>query len=204
MSSDRATTEKAKQVINPIRREIMELAHERLPASIAEQINTRYRIDAELAAYGGLRWSSVKSRLIMPIYRPNKIPIGITARSLDGAKPKTLTYIHSPDMPIGSYYINPKSMKLWVVEDQLSALRLCKHACAIALLGTHLSEGLAYDMKQIGLPHIVWCLDRDAKNKAAEYNKKYAGLAPNMSLRIPQKDPKDMTEEELIELIGSV
>jgi DNA primase len=192
------------RTVNPIRRDLMEMAYGSVPISVLETLYDRYHIAPTLTARGDFKWSGPKRRLIMPIMRPNRVPVGFVARSLEGAKPKTLTFIHSPEQPIAAYYMNPNSKVMWIVEDQLSGLRISDYANACSLLGTHLNEGVAHDIKKTGVTHLVWCLDRDAKSKAAEQMKQYSGLAPAMSLRIPTKDPKDMTNAELRELIEGV
>lgn len=172
-----------------------------MPKEVVDMLLDNYGITQIATAWAGIRWVTNKNRISIPIRRPDGRRIGFNARSLDGKQPKSLIYIEYPDYPLASYYLRPNCREIWIVEDQLSAIRASDYACAVAVLGTNITEGLMNDLRKQAFARVVICLDKDAKDKAIEYSQKYSGIVGHLSVRIPPKDLKDMTTNELIDFM---
>lgn len=194
-----------KPKLSKIREELALLEYTEIPASVYLTLNEKYSLDEELLRFGGFKWTPTKKRVVMPIRTPMGIPIGITLRTLDKeVKPKTLTYIHTTDVPIASFYLHGAAgnKPMWIVEDQISALRLSEYVDAVALLGTNLTDSLIMYIKRLAIKHIVICLDADAKQKALEHCKNFSALIEKISVRFPPKDIKDMSRKELEDFLS--
>lgn len=122
------------------------------------------------------------------------------ARSLCGERPKSLTFCESTRAaPLSWFFSLGVVDEVFVVEDQLSALRLAQEGTtAVALLGTTFNHERALEVAHVadGKP-IYLSLDRDATHKAVEYVKQFR-YAGNFQLRpLTGPDIKDMTTDEL-------
>lgn len=90
-----------------------------------------------------------------------------------------------------------------VVEDQFSAIRASDYLNAVALLGTHLDDIRAEEIKASKLSPIYLALDKDAWNKTIKYCIQYRSMLGLIPLRL-EKDIKNMTTEELDQLMKGV
>ena len=82
-----------------------------------------------------------------------------------------------------------------IVEDQLSALRLCPHVHALALLGTNLNDSKVAEIKEGNFSHIILSLDNDATREAVKLQLKWREHLP-MCIHGLEKDVKNMNEAE--------
>ena len=163
------------------------------------QLIAKYHLSDRQINFGGLRWSTTEDRLILPIRGVNGRTVGFVARSENPeVKPKALTYLHTTETACGAFYITqPLSRRIWLVEDQLSALRLTEYTNSLALLGTNLSKSLLAELKACKIESVTVCLDADAKEKAFSISKNISGLFGHIAVRFPPKDIKNMTFFEL-------
>lgn len=92
---------------------------------------------------------------------------------------------------------------LYLVEDIPSAEALNKHTCAAALLGTGMTHSLVSLLVRIGVTDLRICLDQDAQATAFELQRQWSILFENFSIVLVDKDPKDMTEEQLHVTFGT-
>ena len=92
-----------------------------------------------------------------------------------------------------------------LVEDPISALRVSQHCHAVALLGTNLSSEQANELADM-FDRVVVMLDADAWDKATAMCMRYGILFDRMSYLtwVSERDPKDMQEDELIEVLSSL
>lgn len=84
---------------------------------------------------------------------------------------------------------------LVVVEDQVSALRLAPHVHAVALLGTHISDAKAEELKAGKYKHIYLSLDADATFTAIKLQLQWVSVLPNLRIVGLGQDIKDMNNE---------
>lgn len=191
------------RVMIPKKNPINGMTFSPMPDDVRAMLKAKYHINEHLFYTSGIRWISSMRRIGIPIKRSTGISIGLTARSVDPKdKPKSLIFLHAPDAVLGSFYMHDtRSSKIWIVEDQFSAMRISEYENVVALLGSKLSESLVTELKRIGMNEIVVCLDADAFDKTVEIGIKYKGQFNHISIRKPKKDPKDMTSDELQKLI---
>lgn len=169
-------------------------------------LSTKYHLTSGEICISGIRWSNTIQRIIIPIRTRNGLSAGFVARSENPkVRPKALNYIVNPELPFGAYYIKDRECKcLWLVEDQLSAIRLSKYENALALMGTHLTDSLLADIKKGGFTHLVICLDADAMATAIKLASRIDSLFKEVRVRSPKKDLKNMTPQELRKFLTGV
>jgi DNA primase len=93
-----------------------------------------------------------------------------------------------------------KSIPVWVVEDQLSAMRLWQYGLtAVALLGTHISHERAVEIKSVS-DDVFLALDKDATAKSIGYASTFRYVL-NTKVVALSKDVKDMDSNELSNLL---
>ena len=94
-----------------------------------------------------------------------------------------------------------------LVEDILSAIKVSivgkqleRPVNAVAILGTHMTDTMAQEIRSKS-SDIMFMLDNDAITKAAELVKKYSLLFNSTRIIFPDRDPKDTSYSELLELL---
>ena len=87
-----------------------------------------------------------------------------------------------------------------MVEDAFSAIRLSKYTTSIALLGTNLNPSRIHEILSAKAEDYYLWLDGDAFSLAIKYAIKYKHLMKLNVCKL-QRDIKDLTEDELIELL---
>lgn len=163
---------------------------------------SRYGIDTRLASryvVGEIELSnSARARLCCPVLSFDGDCLGSVLRSVCGDTPKTLTHTEPNAM---AWCRNFDTPDIIIVEDQFSAIRASVYMNAVALLGTHLSDDRAAEIKRYARGNVYLALDADAWAKAVGYAKKYRSYLGLRLIRLA-KDIKDMSEEELQELLN--
>jgi hypothetical protein len=146
-------------------------------------------------------------RLAMPIRSFHGIQTGLTLRNSrfkDNRFPKSKTYITNNVLWTGmAWYVTtePVSDELFLVEDQLSAIRLASEGrMAAALLGTSINYNKLVDIQRfmatfskVGRIHLA--LDPDATPRAVQLWNEYRGVLP-LQVKYIAKDFKNMSTEE--------
>ena len=97
-----------------------------------------------------------------------------------------------------------KTDTLVLVEDQVSAIKLAPYVDAVALLGTHLSEAKADEIKAQGYKQIFLSLDRDAVQEAIKLQIKWRTKIPNLYVLGIGQDIKDMPAKEFESYLESL
>lgn len=140
-------------------------------------------------------------RLTFPVRDVYGARRGWVLRAIDRAvTPKALTYGTGP-----AWHLQVDDGPVVLVEDIPSAVRLSKHVRACALLGTSVTEDAAdeiYSMAQDS--HVVIALDNDATLCALKLAREFSLYWTDVHVKPLQKDVKDMTEEELCQLIDGL
>lgn len=84
-----------------------------------------------------------------------------------------------------------------VVEDLPSAEAVAPYAPVCALLGTNITNEVLGLFLKLGIRNLNVCLDNDALAKSVQIKRKLALTFSEVNVIFVDKDPKDMTEEEL-------
>jgi len=145
------------------------------------------------------QWSYSARRLALPIYDTEEKEVGYTLRDVTGqSSTKSMILLTKVGALSMSYYKGKANeKKLVVVEDQASAVRASRYCSAVALLGVHLDGQRSARLHRLNLDAIVFCLDPDAWNKSVLYNANFGGSYKSTRAVRPDKDLKNMKEEEL-------
>lgn len=168
-----------------------------LDISTQQGLESKYAIDARLAAKHSLGWDESSGRLCLPVCGYQGEQLGVSLRSLTSGIPKSLTHTEKGVM---AWYPNHTAAGVIVVEDQLSAIRASDYLTSVALLGTNLNDERAEEIKATGLSPVYIALDADAWNLTVRYCIKYRGLLKPLPIKLT-KDIKNMSREELDECI---
>jgi hypothetical protein len=175
----------------------------------------------DIEGWGVSRFHLCK-RLILPIYNQLGNKIGIESKyvkgwshneeknrkeadELAGSKslifwdhPEDYTFrLHFPKVNSGVPFLNKKdnSQVFVVVEDIPSAVSVGPYIPTIALLGSSINKSTLNFFHNKSL---IFCLDDDATTKAIDIIKKYMTIFSHAHLIPLKKDPKNMTENEII------
>jgi len=141
-------------------------------------------------------------RVAMSIRSPKYTHRGWVLRDIRGAsRTKALTYLDK-DQEALSWYKVSKDAPTVVVEDIPSAVRVAQAGVnAVALLGTAVGLPKAIEIAKNAPGEIVIALDQDATRKSFEVVQRYGLLFGDSRVLPIPKDFKDMTEEELQEIL---
>lgn len=146
-------------------------------------------------------WMHVTShgRVALPIYSAKREVIGHVAKSFDKkVVPKNITMLNDANNPLASFYLHHRDRHgLWIVEDQISAIRAHRYVNSCAILGSHIQESLITCIINNGFKHIVLALDKDAFAKSLVYQKKFNSLFESFKVTRLPKDLKNMSVTEL-------
>lgn len=145
------------------------------------------------------------TELVFKCYGANGEVLGVQTKQwcADGSK-KVRTYKSHPG-PLYAFYGIGHEGPLWLVEDCLSAARIAYfRRPAIALLGTHVSDDLASELRLWWQDKpVILALDADASLKAIglrqRLDQRY-GL--NISVELLERDVKDMHEYNVRRMLG--
>jgi len=145
-----------------------------------------------------LKYNPNRRSFVFPIFNSEGGCVGVVDRSYSGRKPKSITYLEK-DIPLMSF---PYQFKLrdkgpiYLVEDQVSAVKVSRYGRAVSLLGCALStRGVHLLMKLTN--KIVFALDGDVTPHAIRLRKKYGACFKEISVLHLANDPKDTDDETL-------
>lgn len=135
-------------------------------------------------------------------YYSNGTLIGCWMRSLDpNVKPK---WLFAGNKNFNWHYKNYKYTKdvLVLVEDVISAIRVSKYCSVVCLGGTSINSRILTPLV-LQYNKVVLFLDGDKAGKTAtEKIKQYYKLMREVKIIKTTKDPKEYTDEELIEVLA--
>lgn len=139
-------------------------------------------------------------RIAMSIRSPQHRHRGWCLRSIDGAKPKVLTYVDENEEGM-SWYKTHVYAPTVVVEDVPSAVRASVHVNAVSLLGTGIGLSRALEIRDWATRPVIMALDKDATATSIKWALKYSLLWGDVKVLELDKDLKDMKEDELCALL---
>jgi len=139
---------------------------------------------------------------------PLESPLLRRHRASNQNHPKSQTFLFPEATNRLAWYVNPKSRYIFVVEDQLSAMRIWTEGhTAVALLGTHVGQNEILDiLRGIRMiredggfeqtvddrePEVVFAFDPDATSKALSACLIWGSSLPRCRAARLQHDPKD-------------
>lgn len=143
-----------------------------------------------------------EDRIVIPIYSSSKLLVNAGGRAWS-----KFTYpkfrIYNRDAPVYPFVVG-NSSEVYIVEDFASAAAVAGFgATGVALLGTNPKyELLIQTLKQLNPTNIKVALDKDATNKAIKLTKFLQFIFRCATLHPIQKDIKDMTQQELVEMFN--
>lgn len=144
-------------------------------------------------SYGG--------RVAMSIRSPKFMHRGWCLRDMRGvARAKALTYIDPGEEAISWYKTSPSAPTV-LVEDIPSAVRASTYMNAASLLGTGIGQDKAIEIATYSTRPVILALDNDATDLSFKWARKYGLLWDDVIVLPLKKDLKDMTEQQLKELL---
>ena len=177
-----------------------------LPPEVAMFLEDSYGFTQEEIETNGIKYAPEQERLVFPLYDVFGRPFGHSTKYIgedEGIRGtvKGLHYIEeegtSLHYPVS---IHSGKDKIVAVEDVISSIKVARHCASVALLGTNISEEQARELAG-QYKEIILALDNDAINKAFMLRSKYSLIFRNFSVRLLVKDPKSMTDKEILEEI---
>lgn len=198
-------TENEVQVKSPAKSRVYSGTLVELPSEVEAYLETKYHLTSAHLRRGRVQWApdfetpEWGGRVWFPTFRTDGTASGGVARSIDAAKPKTLTFVRESDLML-SWLTKASSSVAVLCEDVISGLRLARYVNAIPLLGTSLSIDKARAIAQRQYTDVYLCLDADAIKSSIDYLMQFRSILP-LQVILPDKDPKDLTEDELIQFL---
>jgi DNA primase len=101
-----------------------------------------------------------------------------------------------------SWYKTKPNVGTLLVEDVPSAARASKYLNTVALLGTGIGLSRAAEIAEHATRPVIVALDQDATGTSFKWARKYALLWGDVQVLPLKQDIKNMTEEQLQELLG--
>lgn len=149
------------------------------------------------------RMDTKAGRIVQPWHTALGHVGGVVLRGYHGQQPKSLVYWDNDDVPILDYYgldkVSGESV-IWLVEDQLSAIKLSRYVPCAALLGSTISDQQAADIRKY-FKNVFLALDNDATVKAIQQSMKYKLYFRNFFVVPLSKDIKDRDDGAIRELL---
>jgi hypothetical protein len=151
--------------------------------------------DAEIAV-GRLSWSEKERMLIFPYYGEGRLLIW-QGRYFPKQKVKNYTKGDVDSVILLPQYKTLNNERIVCVEDPVSALKVSRYCIATPLLGSYLSRRKAKILSTMFYRLTLW-LDFDKGVEAIKFSNKYKDLFDIVDVVFTEKDPKLLTDEEII------
>jgi hypothetical protein len=194
-------SESMPKVDRPRVKTVEELHLRHLPAEVYEAITARYDFAPDTLPRAGVLWSASYKRVAWPLASPRSrwAKHGYVLRTWDpkDPRPKTLNYGLSTEARLGWFKPLGSDGLTIVVEDCISALKLCEAGhMGVSLQGTRLTQSDTMELDTYAHPPILLALDQDATSRAISYTKRLGILCLPL-----QRDIKNQTHEQLAKTI---
>ena len=150
------------------------------------------------------RWDERQCRIVVPLYSKGQI-VNYAGRTIwDFFKPKMKIYGHGIEVP--PFVMACKSDMLVIVEDFCSAIVVRRKfgMNGFALMGTNfkLEYHSRFILEDIKPKKVYVALDRDALKKSLKLVKQLKAAHTDVTLLSLSKDLKDMSDNELVKVLG--
>lgn len=166
----------------------------------------QYGLDATDLIKNRVMWSARKNQLIYVYQHMDKVGIGCTqARNFS---PGATKYYNQGDvnqvLPIYYYTKAGEANRLIIVEDSISAIKICRDVWvdAMPLLGSHLPLHKVAKFKKLGYDEITLWLDHDKYREAMNIADKLEYTGVRTSIVISDLDPKCYSMDVIAQKIG--
>lgn len=183
---------------------------ELLPGHIRDLLYARFAVTSREADLNGFKWCQEMQRVYMPIYNWLGENTGAVARDYTGVekkkailyhwRPSTHSAGHWPRCDVSSV---AQHRPLVLVEDIVSSIRVARHCPAVALIGTEPSVELIKHLTT-RYTKVVLALDPDAYGRSMKHWRTYGLYFDEFKPIKLLADPKDMSHEELKEVMDNV
>lgn len=185
-----------------------DLSH--LPPEMVALLRDRYGLTEAETSANGFKWAGSDQRVYMPVFNALGENTGAVLRDYTGVeKSKTLLYHWRPSTKSAGHWprITDTAMlqhrPLVLVEDIVSGIRVARHCPVVALIGTEPSVDLIKYLVP-RYPRVVLALDPDAYGRAMKHWRTYGLYFDNFKPIKLLEDPKDMSHDELKEIMDHV
>lgn len=181
-----------------------------LPPQMVTLLRDRFELTESEISANGFKWAGYDQRVYMPVYNALGENTGAVLRDYTGVeKAKALLYHWRPSTKSAGHWprIDTSSVvqhrPLVIVEDTVSGIRVARHCPAVAILGTEPSvELIKYLVPRY--PRVVLALDPDAYGRAMKHWRTYGLYFDDFKPIKLLEDPKDMSHDELKEIMDHV
>ena len=136
----------------------------------------------------------------MSVYGPKGNHRGWVLRALSPSRTKALTFLNEGEEGTSWYKTTPGAPTV-LVEDIPSAVRASMYVNSVALLGTGIGADRALEIAEYAPKPIVVALDQDATAMSFRWARKYSLMWEDVKVLPLTRDMKNMTEDELCELL---
>lgn len=159
----------------------------------------KYGIHNEELREHDILWSESQQQLIFPIYNENYFVIAWQARNFIPNSKKYLTYGKMDSILHILGLTTVGNPDIILVEDMVSAIKVSRNYRCMPLFGSGCSRDKLMRLYRF-TDHIRFWLDRDKLGTAMALSKTAALLGFKTSVIYTEKDPKEMTNDEIIQL----
>lgn len=155
----------------------------------------RASITGSLIKKYNIGYSEKLKRVILPVYRYNKLIWFIGRAVHKGQKPKYLAPSENRDRVL--FHSGSPQRNTWVIvtEDILSCIRVGQVIDAVSLLGTKLSIEQTYQLMNFKV--ILWLDNDKAGCDATKKMEKELAMVTDVHKVVTEKDPKMLTNKEI-------
>lgn len=167
----------------------------------------KYELSKEDIDIAGIKYIPSTERFYIPVFDEYYYTVGINTKLISTGSPKHIIYWKNPkhSLYFPKNYANKmvRCDEMFLVEDQLSAIKLSNVAQCCASLGTSISFKEVDALKRIGIKRLVVFYDPDAKEKMLSIVKKYnLYFRDGVHVVFNDKDPKDTSYNKLAKIIN--
>lgn len=170
------------------------------PANVLSLLNDEVGFTPQHVTISRPCYSYPMKRVAFPLLSPSGSRQGYCLRSYTGAEPKALTYLNDNSSKLSYYHRFPDSTSALLVEDIPSAVRAAIYMNSVALLGTSIPE---YELHELAEQYstVIIALDKDATADAIRLQRSMSLLFREVNVLMLPCDIKDLTEEEVCDLL---
>ena len=202
----------ARTKISSFKPRVYEGSRIQAPLSLKLWLFQQYNIPISQLKAEGLGYDEVFNRMVWPVYDWKGDCFGHMTKKMPMAAndnyPKWITYFERETNKLHYPRANAWTSctdTVVLVEDTISAIRIAQHIPSVALLGTHMTQGMVNELRQIW-PRVIIALDPDATGKALKMQQKFGSFfQEGITVRPMNDDPKDiLTDLDLLTQLGEV
>lgn len=189
-----------------------ELAEEELTLELPEDYTDEIPLEGRLWLYKagitestrreyGIGYSEAYRRVVLPVYDVQGTLIWYQLRAvLSGQEPKYIQPSTGRDSIVFASRGRETDTEAVVVEDILSAIRVGRHIKCFSMLGTKITTTQATKLMQFKT--VTTWLDGDRAGRSGAYSiRKTLGLVTNVKDVVTDKDPKELTDKQIKEVL---